>query len=65
MTIYCTAEFTTDTPGYPELACDKRSRFHLIHRDPGTGVRYVRSWRGIFCLCGFFRHRTACPLRAR
>lgn len=47
------------------LTCDRSPRFHLIHRDPRTGVRYVRDGRGVFCLCGLFRHRPDCPLRTR
>lgn len=64
MITYCTAEFISDRGG-PTLACDKPNRPHLIHHDPATGVRYMRSLRGIFCLCGFFRHRKTCPLDTR
>jgi hypothetical protein len=57
----CDVEFIADRG--PTLTCDKRSRFHLVHRDPATGVRYAPFWRGIFCLCGIFRHRQSCPLK--
>jgi hypothetical protein len=60
----CDAEFTSDNPQHPGLACDKPRRIHLLHRDPATGVRYMRLLSGrILCFCGSFRSRRDCPLR--
>lgn len=61
MSRQCAAEYVSDQDG-PTLTCGKRG-FHLIHRDPATGIRYLREPWGFFCLCGFFRHRKTCPLR--
>lgn len=57
---HCTAEFVSDRGG-PTLTCDKPDRPHLIHHDPMTGIRYMRSLRRILCFCG---NRKTCPLRA-
>jgi hypothetical protein len=64
VTTYCTAGFVSDNPNEPELACDKADRFHLIHRDPATGVRYVWLGRKILALCGIGKRRKDCPFCA-
>lgn len=58
----CKAEYVSDV--LPPLTCDKQRRFHLVHHDPATGVRYVHHPWGVFDLCGLRKHRDNCPLRA-
>jgi hypothetical protein len=60
----CQTKHVSDIPGRPALACDKADRFHLVHRDPVTGIRYMPYPPGrIFDFCGLIKHRGDCPLR--
>jgi hypothetical protein len=60
----CGIKLVSDSSRSPSLACDKPRRFHLLHHDPVTGVRYMRLLSGhIVCFCGSFRSRRDCPLR--
>lgn len=58
----CPVEFVPQR-GELLLTCNRPAGRHLIHHDPRTGVRYMRTGRGVWDLCGLFRHRPDCPLR--
>jgi hypothetical protein len=64
VTTYCTAGSISDNPHEPELSCDKPDRFHLIHRDPATGVRFVRLGQKILAVCGIGKRSRDCSFCA-